>query len=148
MYWIRVLIAWLLSATAFLGVSKLLPGFRIGSFGTALAIRLEAIEEIQHAAAESPGAIPADVLHIFGQDDDGATRHVFAGIIPDPLDHRRGTTVTDHETQGGLAADVHLTTGGAVARGHPHHRGFVGRAGEINGRSDDDQAAVRHRVAH
>ena len=38
MYWIRVLIAWLLSATAFLGVSKLLPGFRIGSFGTALVV--------------------------------------------------------------------------------------------------------------
>jgi putative membrane protein len=38
MYWIRVLIAWLLSAAAFLGVSKLLPGFRIGSFGTALAV--------------------------------------------------------------------------------------------------------------
>jgi putative membrane protein len=38
MYWIRVLIAWLLSAAAFLGVSKLLPGFRIGSFGTALMV--------------------------------------------------------------------------------------------------------------
>jgi putative membrane protein len=38
MYWIRVLIAWLLSAVAFLGVSKLLPGFRIGSFGTALVV--------------------------------------------------------------------------------------------------------------
>jgi putative membrane protein len=38
MYWLRVLIAWLLSAAAFLGVSKLLPGFRIGSFGTALAV--------------------------------------------------------------------------------------------------------------
>ena len=38
MYWIRVLIAWLLSAAAFLGVSKLLPGFRIGSFGTALVV--------------------------------------------------------------------------------------------------------------
>jgi putative membrane protein len=35
---IRVLIAWLLSAAAFLGVSKLLPGFRIGSFGTALVV--------------------------------------------------------------------------------------------------------------
>jgi putative membrane protein len=34
----RVLIAWLLSAAAFLGVSKLLPGFRIGSFGTALVV--------------------------------------------------------------------------------------------------------------
>jgi len=38
MYWIRVLIAWLLSAAAFLGVSKFLPGFRIGSFGTALVV--------------------------------------------------------------------------------------------------------------
>jgi putative membrane protein len=38
MYWLRVLIAWLLSAAAFLGVSKLLPGFRIGSFGTALVV--------------------------------------------------------------------------------------------------------------
>jgi putative membrane protein len=38
MYWIRVLIAWLLSAAAFLGVSKILPGFRIGSFGTALVV--------------------------------------------------------------------------------------------------------------
>jgi putative membrane protein len=38
MYWTRVLIAWLLSAAAFLGVSKLLPGFRIGSFGTALVV--------------------------------------------------------------------------------------------------------------
>ena len=38
MYWLRVLIAWLLSAVAFLGVSKLLPGFRIGSFGTALVV--------------------------------------------------------------------------------------------------------------
>jgi putative membrane protein len=38
MYWIRVLIAWLLSAAAFLGVSKILPGFRIRSFGTALMV--------------------------------------------------------------------------------------------------------------
>jgi putative membrane protein len=38
MYWVRVLIAWLLSAAAFLGVSKILPGFRIGSFGTALVV--------------------------------------------------------------------------------------------------------------
>jgi putative membrane protein len=38
MYWIRVLIGWLLSAAAFLAVSKLLPGFRIGSFGTALVV--------------------------------------------------------------------------------------------------------------
>jgi putative membrane protein len=38
MYWIRVLIAWLLSAAAFLGVSKILPGFRIASFGTALMV--------------------------------------------------------------------------------------------------------------
>jgi putative membrane protein len=38
MYWIRVLIAWLLSAAAFLGVSKILPGFRVGSFGTALVV--------------------------------------------------------------------------------------------------------------
>lgn len=38
MYWIRVLIAWLFSAAAFLGVSKILPGFRIGSFGTALVV--------------------------------------------------------------------------------------------------------------
>jgi putative membrane protein len=38
MYWLRVLIAWLLSAAAFLGVSKLLPGFRIGSFGIALVV--------------------------------------------------------------------------------------------------------------
>ena len=38
MYLFRVLIAWLISAAAFLGVSKLLPGFRIGSFGTALVV--------------------------------------------------------------------------------------------------------------
>jgi putative membrane protein len=38
MFLLRVLIAWLLSAAAFLGVSKLLPGFRIGSFGTALVV--------------------------------------------------------------------------------------------------------------
>ena len=38
MFVVRVLIAWLLSAAAFLGVSKLLPGFRIGSFGTALVV--------------------------------------------------------------------------------------------------------------
>jgi putative membrane protein len=38
MFLVRVLIAWLLSAAAFLGVSKLLPGFRIGSFGTALVV--------------------------------------------------------------------------------------------------------------
>ena len=38
MYLIRVLIAWLISAAAFLGVSKLLPGFRIGSYGTALVV--------------------------------------------------------------------------------------------------------------
>jgi putative membrane protein len=38
MYLLRVLIAWLISAAAFLGVSKLLPGFRIGSFGTALVV--------------------------------------------------------------------------------------------------------------
>jgi putative membrane protein len=38
MYWFRVVIGWLLSAAAFLAVSKLLPGFRIGSFGTALVV--------------------------------------------------------------------------------------------------------------
>ena len=38
MYLFRVLIAWLLSAAAFLGISKLLPGFRIGSFSTALVV--------------------------------------------------------------------------------------------------------------
>jgi putative membrane protein len=38
MYSIRVLIGWLLSAAAFLAVSKLLPGFRIGSYGTALVV--------------------------------------------------------------------------------------------------------------
>jgi putative membrane protein len=38
MYWIRVLIAWLLSGAAFLGVSKILPGFRIRSYGTALMV--------------------------------------------------------------------------------------------------------------
>jgi putative membrane protein len=46
MYWIRVLIAWLLSAVAFLGVSKLLPGFRIGSFSTALVV--SAVYSILH----------------------------------------------------------------------------------------------------
>src|SRR4029453_11190771 len=46
MYWIRVLIGWLLSAAAFLGVSKLLPGFRIGSFGTALVV--SAVYSILH----------------------------------------------------------------------------------------------------
>jgi putative membrane protein len=46
MYWIRVLIAWLLSAAAFLGVSKLLPGFRIGSFSTALVV--SAVYSILH----------------------------------------------------------------------------------------------------
>ena len=46
MYWIRVLIGWLLSATAFLGVSKLLPGFRIRSFGTALIV--SAVYSILH----------------------------------------------------------------------------------------------------
>jgi putative membrane protein len=38
MYVIRVLIAWVLSAAAFLGVSKILPGFYVGSFSTALVI--------------------------------------------------------------------------------------------------------------
>ncbi len=38
MFLFRVLVAWLLSAAAFLGVSKVLPGFRIGSFGTALVV--------------------------------------------------------------------------------------------------------------
>ena len=38
MYLFRVLIAWLLSAAAFLGISKLLPGFRIGSYSTALVV--------------------------------------------------------------------------------------------------------------
>jgi putative membrane protein len=46
MYWIRVLIGWLLSAAAFLAVSKLLPGFRIGSFGTALVV--SAVYSILH----------------------------------------------------------------------------------------------------
>ncbi|MDQ3829898.1 MAG: phage holin family protein [Candidatus Tectomicrobia bacterium] len=46
MYWIRVLIGWLLSAAAFLAVSKLLPGFRIGSFGTALMV--SAVYSILH----------------------------------------------------------------------------------------------------
>jgi len=38
MYWIRVLIAWLLAGAAFLGVSNLLPGFRIRSYRTALVV--------------------------------------------------------------------------------------------------------------
>ena len=38
MYWIRVVIGWVLSAVAFLGVSKVLPGFYIRSFGTALIV--------------------------------------------------------------------------------------------------------------
>jgi putative membrane protein len=38
MYWIRLLIGWVLSAAAFLGVSKVLPGFHIKSFGTALVV--------------------------------------------------------------------------------------------------------------
>jgi putative membrane protein len=46
MYWIRVLIGWLLSAAAFLAVSKLLPGFRIGSFGMALVV--SAVYSILH----------------------------------------------------------------------------------------------------
>ena len=46
MYLIRVLIGWLLSAAAFLAVSKLLPGFRIGSFGTALVV--SAVYSILH----------------------------------------------------------------------------------------------------
>jgi putative membrane protein len=46
MYWIRVLIGWLLSAAAFLAVSKLLPGFRIRSFGTALVV--SAVYSILH----------------------------------------------------------------------------------------------------
>jgi putative membrane protein len=46
MYWIRVLIGWLLSAAAFLAVSKILPGFRIRSFGTALVV--SAVYSILH----------------------------------------------------------------------------------------------------
>jgi putative membrane protein len=46
MYWIRILIGWLLSAAAFLAVSKLMPGFRIGSFGTALVV--SAVYSILH----------------------------------------------------------------------------------------------------
>jgi putative membrane protein len=38
MYWIRILIGWLLSALAFLGLSKILPGFYIRGFGTALVV--------------------------------------------------------------------------------------------------------------
>jgi putative membrane protein len=46
MYWIRVLIGWVLSAAAFLGVSKVLPGFHIRSFGTALTV--SAVYSILH----------------------------------------------------------------------------------------------------
>ena len=46
MYWFRVLIAWLLSAAAFFAVSRVLPGFRIGSFGTALVV--SAVYSILH----------------------------------------------------------------------------------------------------
>jgi putative membrane protein len=38
MYAIRVLIGWLLSAAAFLLVSKVLPGFRIRNYGIALVV--------------------------------------------------------------------------------------------------------------
>lgn len=38
MYWFRILIGWLLLGVAFLGVSRVLPGFRIASFGTALVV--------------------------------------------------------------------------------------------------------------
>src|SRR5262245_22198745 len=62
-----------------------LDGF---SVQTAISIRFEAIEQIQHPTAEASSTVPADVLYILSQDDDGATRHVFASIIPDPLDHR------------------------------------------------------------
>ena len=35
---IRLLISWVLSGAAFLGLSKILPGFRVGSFTTALVV--------------------------------------------------------------------------------------------------------------
>jgi putative membrane protein len=35
---IRILIAWVLSALAFLGLSKLLPGFHVRAFGTAMVV--------------------------------------------------------------------------------------------------------------
>jgi putative membrane protein len=38
MYVIRILIGWLLSAAAFLLVSKVLPGFRIRNYGIALIV--------------------------------------------------------------------------------------------------------------
>ncbi|MBI3325656.1 MAG: phage holin family protein, partial [Nitrospinae bacterium] len=34
----RLLISWVLSGAAFLGLSKILPGFRVGSFTTALVV--------------------------------------------------------------------------------------------------------------
>jgi putative membrane protein len=46
MYLVRVLIAWLVLAAAFLGLSKVLTGFRIGSFGTALVV--SAVYSILH----------------------------------------------------------------------------------------------------
>lgn len=38
MYWFRLLIGWVLSAAAFFGFSKILPGFYIRGFGTALVV--------------------------------------------------------------------------------------------------------------
>ena len=35
---IRLLISWVLSGATFLGLSKILPGFRVGSFTTALVV--------------------------------------------------------------------------------------------------------------
>jgi putative membrane protein len=46
MYWIRILIGWLLSAAAFLVVSKVLPGFHIRNYGIALVV--SAVYSILH----------------------------------------------------------------------------------------------------
>src|SRR5688500_2380963 len=45
---IRILIGWVLSALAFLGLSKLLPGFHVRSFGTALIVA--AVYSLLHVA--------------------------------------------------------------------------------------------------
>jgi len=45
---IRLLISWVLSGAAFLGLSKILPGFRVGSFTTALVVA--AVYSVLHLA--------------------------------------------------------------------------------------------------
>src|SRR5207245_2190805 len=85
-------------------------------------------EEVDHLGVTAPAEGPGDIVdervaaaHAGGevrpglaQDDHHAPRHVFAGVVADPLDDRLGAAVPDGEPLAGPAAEEGLAGRRAV----------------------------------